>query len=970
MRTACALAALGWASGATVVAVPSAPSSIATCDDRVARQPRSLDAWRCYLRWGRRGTAEGDAARRRLEAALAFDRENHAARFALASVEADQGRERADELYLAAIDGFARTGDAAGGVHARLGLAFFLSGRGRLDESEKEIERASEATAAAGPEVGGWVSVSRAWARYHRADYGGAEVALRTAEPAIFPGGIVPLQSAWLSAMGGALWGMGRFPEALAVYRHQAELLEASGDRYEEAQARANVALLTSQTYGADFTAGQRADLARLANEALAAAVAGGNRATEGAATNYLVQLLPPGPERRRRSERAVALLSEFQSSSYLDAVRILAADLIYTSPRQTERAFLLLDQAQSVAVAHGDLQGAARAAVAQMTLLWYLSREAGADPALGIRARAASVEALDAIEAIRDRQPDDEVRARTFATWVYQYHRVAGHLLEASGGKPAPDDLEGAFTAMERRRARVLLEEFDRSGASGALAAARPGDEARREVLARIGGILGRLRGGLAAAERAAAVADLGRLAAEETALRAGLAETDPPFAVWRGAIAALREVEAELGEGEAMLSFQTANTADSAQRFGGGSWLLAHTSEGTRAYRLPDERDLEVAVDLLVGLTDAGEPAAAAAAERLFTDLLAPAFADLPQGIDRLILIPDGPLHRLPFGALRPAPEAGPLGLRYRMSRAPSATSWLRLRRAQPRPAEAPLLALADPSDPGGTSAREASASGGGAEQAAERAGRTSPPAGVAPGREVGVRAGRVPLPFARWESRAAARHLGRGARVLTGAAATEAALRSAEPGRFAVVHLAAHALADPSEPSRSAVFLAAEKGEDGRLTMAEIVGLDLDGGTVVLAGCRGASGPRLEGEGVLSLARAFFVAGAYAVVGSLGDLRDEEAARLLDRFYFHLGRGAALDEALLRARRDRAADGATATAWAGIEILGDGAGTPLPGGRRERLAPWHLAFATALVSMAAAARALRLRRRRGLA
>ena len=937
MRAVFALAAVGSA-GAAAASPPFTPPSIATCDTSVASQPRSLDAWRCYLRWARRGVAEADAGRGRLESALALDHQNHPARFALASIEADQGRERAAELYLAAAEGFQRSGDAAGEVHARLGLAHLLGVRGRLDESEREIERASEVAAGGAAELGGSVAVARAWARYRRTDYGGAEVALRTAEPSIFPGGIVPLQGAWLAAMGGTLWGMGRYPEALAAYQRMAYLLRAGGDRYEEAVARANVALLTSHTYGGDYTPEQRRELIRLANEALAAAIAGGNRATEGHVNSYLAQLLPPGAERRRCSERAVALLAEFQSSNYLDAVRILAADLVYNQPQQLERAFGLLDEAQSVAQAHGDLQSAARAAIVRLTTLWNLSRDAGADPAFGVRARAASTAALDVIEAIRDRQPDDEVRVRIFATWVYVYDRVAGRLLESAGGDPEADDLEAAFAAMERRRARVLLEDLDRSGASLALAASRSGDEARRDVLARISATVLRLRGGLAESERAAAVADLDRLVAEEVALRAARAGADPTFAVWRGSVAGLREVEAALGDGEALLSFQTANTMDSSQRFEGGSWLLAHTSAGTRAYRLPDERDLEVAVDLMVGLTQADEPAAGAAAQRLFTDILAAAFADLPQGIDRLILIPDGPLHRLPFAALLPAPGAEPLGLRYRISRAPSATSWLRLRQARARPAEAPLLALADPPAPGADAADG---------QAAERAGD-------------------VPLPFARWESRAAARHLGRGGRVIAGGAATKAALRGAAPGRFAVIHLATHALANPLEPSRSAVLLAAGDGDDGRLTMAEIVRLDLDGRTVVLAGCRSASGPNLAGEGVMSLARAFFVAGAHAVVGSIWDLRDEEAARLLDRFYLHLGRGAALDEALLRARRDRAAQGATVAAWAGVEILGDAARAPLPGGRGARLAPWHLAALAALVGLAAAARALRVQRR----
>ena len=55
----------------------------------------------------------------------------------------------------------------------------------------------------------------------------------------------------------------------------------------------------------------------------------------------------------------------------------------------------------------------------------------------------------------------------------------------------------------------------------------------------------------------------------------------------------------------------------------------------------------------------------------------------------------------------------------------------------------------------------------------------------------------------------------------------------------------------------------------------------------------------------EGVISLARAFLVSGARAVVGSLWPLRDDEAALFFDRFYQRLAEGRSLDDALATAR-----------------------------------------------------------------
>jgi CHAT domain-containing protein len=143
--------------------------------------------------------------------------------------------------------------------------------------------------------------------------------------------------------------------------------------------------------------------------------------------------------------------------------------------------------------------------------------------------------------------------------------------------------------------------------------------------------------------------------------------------------------------------------------------------------------------------------------------------------------------------------------------------------------------------------------------------------------------------------------------------------------------------------------------------------VVDLDLAGRVVVLSSCRSASGAVFEGQGVQSLARGFFVAGAHAVLGSLWPLRDEEAAGLFEDFYRHIGQGKSLAQALSQARQDRIRTGAPAAAWAGLVLLGDGELVPLPGGRRGGSpAWWQVGLAAVLLAaFMLAARALRRRR-----
>ena len=135
-------------------------------------------------------------------------------------------------------------------------------------------------------------------------------------------------------------------------------------------------------------------------------------------------------------------------------------------------------------------------------------------------------------------------------------------------------------------------------------------------------------------------------------------------------------------------------------------------------------------------------------------------------------------------------------------------------------------------------------------------------------------GLRLGR--LPHARRESRAIERHVG-GVEALIGEYASVKALKSWDVGAYDVLHFAAHAVGDEARPERSGPVDSGRLGGRRPTAGARIEARDLDGRIVVLSACYTATGVVLSGEGVLSLARAFFEAGAHAVVGSRWPLRD---------------------------------------------------------------------------------------------
>lgn len=74
----------------------------------------------------------------------------------------------------------------------------------------------------------------------------------------------------------------------------------------------------------------------------------------------------------------------------------------------------------------------------------------------------------------------------------------------------------------------------------------------------------------------------------------------------------------------------------------------------------------------------------------------------------------------------------------------------------------------------------------------------------------------------------------------------------------------------------------------------------------GLVVLSACETAQGRNLDGEGPLSFARAFGIAGAASTVASLWAVNDRATALLMTRFYQYRDQGqpppAALRQAML--------------------------------------------------------------------
>ena len=103
--------------------------------------------------------------------------------------------------------------------------------------------------------------------------------------------------------------------------------------------------------------------------------------------------------------------------------------------------------------------------------------------------------------------------------------------------------------------------------------------------------------------------------------------------------------------------------------------------------------------------------------------------------------------------------------------------------------------------------------------------------------------------------------------------------------------ILHFATHAQLNEDDPLSSAVLLAKEGKEDGRLEVREIFGMDLKANLVVLSGCDTALGKLSTGDELVGLTRAFIYAGTPSVVASLWNVDDSSTAHLMASFYRNL-------------------------------------------------------------------------------
>lgn len=135
-----------------------------------------------------------------------------------------------------------------------------------------------------------------------------------------------------------------------------------------------------------------------------------------------------------------------------------------------------------------------------------------------------------------------------------------------------------------------------------------------------------------------------------------------------------------------------------------------------------------------------------------------------------------------------------------------------------------------------------------------------------------------------------------------------ATEKSFRE-EQKDFSILHLAMHTSVDSANPGFSSLIFAPDTSSDRDhvLNASEIHNMQINAGLSVLSGCNSGYGKLNDSDGLLSLARAFYMAGSHSIVMNLWQVEDKVSKQIFDRFYFHLSNGYGRGEALRLAKLD---------------------------------------------------------------
>lgn len=581
--------------------------------------------------------------------------------------------------------------------------------------------------------------------------------------------------------------------------------------------------------------------------------------------------------------------------------------------------------------------------------------------------ARQAIVEAVAKVESVRTSTSNYRLRTNFFEARHDYYELEADirmqlyYALQAKGKVvTAKAELEQALFAAERGRSRNLLDLLTESQADIRTGVDPLLLEKEQRQRREIEGKLDLLQELLTQKDKEAQKATLQR---ELEALNRSLNQTRAEIRTRSPRYAALTQpqplkpaqIQELLDDETCLLQYSVGDER---------SYLWFVTRNTIRPYTLPDRKKIDEAVKALLKVIKVHEPPAPnsdiqkqilkmrdalVTYPKLTFDLsnlvLKPVAARL--GFKRIIVVADGPLQYVPFGALPVPSEANtkaaasgqpltPLIANHQVVYEPSASVLALIRRDPRRTAPKTVAVIADPVfsklDERVHAEMKVNPTIAVSEKDTQYL-KVFRDAGDIGSVDGSLRLMRLTNSRKEAEAIVAVAAPGSSLLALDFDASRTKAL-SEELRQFKIVHLATHGILDSANPELTGLVfsLVDQEGKPARgfLRLGDIYNLNLPTDLIVLSACHTAIGPELKSEGLTGLTRGFMYAGAARVVASLWKVDDAATAELMKRFYtYMLDKKMPASEALRRAQLDISTlkeEWRPSFYWAGFVLQGE--------------------------------------------
>ncbi|MCF8306831.1 MAG: CHAT domain-containing protein [Ignavibacteriales bacterium] len=141
----------------------------------------------------------------------------------------------------------------------------------------------------------------------------------------------------------------------------------------------------------------------------------------------------------------------------------------------------------------------------------------------------------------------------------------------------------------------------------------------------------------------------------------------------------------------------------------------------------------------------------------------------------------------------------------------------------------------------------------------------------------------------------------------KILIGEEASEALIKSHLP-KYNIVHFACHGLFNMDYPLFSALALSPDQYDDGKLEVHELYNIYLPKTRlVVLSACETGLAQIKKNDDMVGLVRGFLFAGVPEVIASLWKVDDEATSMLMNNFYLYFSQGFPFSESLRKAQTD---------------------------------------------------------------